>query len=589
MADLVPAGDVPAQGSLFAPLTDPMGGGVLTRTGRFLSQPPVRKSLPWFGGVAAAGLTGLLWLTMAPAPQRVLYSQLSDSERAEVAASLDKAAIRYTIDNSTGAITVGEDDLYKARMVAASDGALATPETGEQMIDKLPMGASRTVEGERLQAARERELELTVMQIDGVEAVRVHLAQPEKSVFVRDSSPPTASVMVKLARGRQLSDSQVSAIVNLVAGSVPGLSVDAVKVIDQHGRLLSAGQNGDNDRFDLQGRMEEKLRQQVSTLLTPMLGEGNFSSEIQIDLDMDQLTSARESYDKQGVVRSETQSASQTAGGAGAVGVPGVLSNTPPPQTQVQQGAPGAQPTPAPGTPGAPGTAPSPTNTDSSSTRTYELGREVAVTNAAPGKIKRLSVAVALSAEAMAKAKPQEIEQIKQLVGAAVGADPARGDQVVVTVRSFQPSSVDQPKFWETPWFATLVRNGVALLAVLLTLLLGVRPLIRALKGDKAEGGAAKKKKKGKKGAGDDDDEAEGVEGEDGAIESIDRAPANRLPPPREREELRIAQDPETGVIDAQQLGRQVELAQRLVSEKPDNAVAALRQMLSTPEAEPTA
>ena len=166
----------------------------------------------------------------------------------------------------------------------------------------------RSLEGERLLAARERELELTIMQIDGVEAVRVHLAEPEKSVFVRDNAAPTASVMVKLARGRQLADSQVSAIVNLVAGSVPSLVVDAVKVIDQHGRLLSSAKDGDTDRLDLQSRMEEKLRTQVSQLLTPMLGEGNFSSEIQVDLDMDQLTSARESYDKQGVVRSETQS-----------------------------------------------------------------------------------------------------------------------------------------------------------------------------------------------------------------------------------------------------------------------------------------
>jgi flagellar M-ring protein FliF len=67
-----------------------------------------------------------------------------------VAAALDKSSIAYQIDNSTGAVTVGENDLYKARMVAATNGALATPETGEQMIDKLPMGASRTVEGERL-------------------------------------------------------------------------------------------------------------------------------------------------------------------------------------------------------------------------------------------------------------------------------------------------------------------------------------------------------------------------------------------------------------------------------------------------------
>jgi flagellar M-ring protein FliF len=572
MADLVPA----EQGSrsVLAPLTDPAGGSMPARMAGFLGQSAIRRTLPWIGGVAAAGLTGMLWMAMAPAPQRVLYTELSDSERAQVAAALDKSSIAYQIDNRTGAVTVGENDLYKARMVAATNGALATPETGEQMIDKLPMGASRTVEGERLQSARERELELTIKEIDGVEAVRVHLAEPEKSVFVRENVPPTASVMVKLARGRQLADSQVNAIVNLVAGSVTGLSLDSVKVIDQHGRLLAMSKTGEVDRFDLQGRMEEKLRSQVSALLVPMLGEGKFSSEIQVELDMDQLTSARESYDKTGAVRSETQSASQVPGAAAASGVPGVLSNTPPPQTTAQPGAPGAG--------AAPGAAATPAanGSESTSSRNYELGREVAVTNAAPGKIKRLSVAVALSAEIMAKAKPAEIDQIKQLVSAAVGANPARGDQVAVVVRKFQPDVIALPAFWETPWFATIVRNAVALLAVLLTLLLGVRPLIKALKPDSPAAAKNKKGKKGKKNADDDDEDAESETGEaDGASPDGEAAKAALAAP---------LTDPATGRIDPEVLSLRVGLAQRMVVEQPESAVAALRKMINEPEAEAT-
>ena len=77
------------------------------------------------------------------------------------------------------------------------------------------------------------ELVLTVMEIDGVEAVRVHLAKAERSVFVREDVDPSASVMVRMARGRQLTDSQVTAITNLVAASVPGLGTDAVKIVDQ--------------------------------------------------------------------------------------------------------------------------------------------------------------------------------------------------------------------------------------------------------------------------------------------------------------------------------------------------------------------
>jgi flagellar M-ring protein FliF len=369
----------------------------------------------------------------------------------------------------------------------------------------------------------------------------VHLAEASKSVFVRDDAPPTASVMVRMAKGRQLADSQVSAVVNLVAASVPGMSADAVRVVDQRGRLLSEGGGVDADRLELQGRMEDKLRAQVDGLLSPMLGQGNYTSEVQVELDMDQVTSARESYDKNGVVRSETQAQSQATGvqPGQAGGIPGALSNTPPPPTVAKPGPPlGGQPSPVPSASAA---APS---GESSATRTYELGREVSVSNAAPGKIKRLSVAVAISQEAMKKAKPADLEQIKALVSAAVGLDPARGDQVQVMTRAFEPVEDTSLPFYEQPWFAMIVRSTVALIAVLLVLLMGVRPLVRALK-------------RGGGGAGDGEGSAATV--------------------------------PAKASADPALLGRQVGLAQRIVEEKPDDALVALRALLGQNAAEPSA
>jgi flagellar M-ring protein FliF len=545
MSDLVPAA-APAikPASVLAPLTDPAGGTALVRLKGFAAQPAVRRMLPWFLGLSALGGVALTWSMLAPSPQRVLYAQLADSERAGVVDALDKASIAYQIDNQTGALTVGESDFYKARMLVASDGALSTPESGTQMLDNLPMGASRTLEGEHMRAARERDLQLTIAEIDGVEAVRVHLAEGEQSVFVRDNAPPTASVMVRLARGRQLSESQVGAIVNLVAASVPGLTPEAVRVIDQHGRLLSDRSNSDSDRLEFQQRMEEKLRTQVAALLTPILGEGNFTSEIQIDLDMDQVTSARESYDKDGSIRSETQQQSQSSSPTAAVGVPGTLSNSPPPAATASPGPPqGTQPATA---------AAPPANTESNSSRTYELGREVSVANTTPGNIKRLSVAVAISAKAMKGGKPADMEQMKQLVSAAVGANAQRGDQVTVVSRNFEPLVEDALPFYEASWFATVVRSVVALLAVLLVLLLGVRPLIKALRREPAES------------SGDPAFALPGG-GSAGPGEGGDAEGGSALP----------------GPIDSTLLSQHVGLAQRLVAEKPDSAVVALRQMLN--------
>lgn len=531
MSDLSPA----AMNAMQVP------GSPLDRLRGLTGQPLVRKALPWLLGSTAIGGVFLAWSVLSPAPQRVLYSDLGDNERAGVVASLDKAGIAYAIDNQTGTLTVGQDDLYKARMLVAADGKLASPDA-TTALDNLPLGASRTMEGEHLRAAREHELQLTIQEIDGVEGARVHLAEANKSVFVRDDAPPSASVMVRMAKGRQLADSQVAAIVNLVAASVPGMSADSVRVVDQRGRLLSEAGGPDADRLELQGRMEDKLRAQVDGLLAPMLGQGNYTSEVQIELDMDQVTSARESYDKNGVVRSETSAQSQQPGGqpGQAGGIPGALSNTPPPPTTAKQGPPqGGQPSPAPTASAAPGG-------ESSATRTYELGREVSVSNAAPGKIKRLSVAVAISQEAMKKTKPADLDQIKALVSAAVGLDPQRGDQVQVITRAFEPVEDVSLPFYEAPWFAMVVRSVVALLAVLLVLLMGVRPLVRALKRGGGEGG-------------DGDGEAAPA-----------RAPAG------------LSADPAL-------LGRQVGLAQRIVEEKPEDALVALRSLLGQNAAEPSA
>lgn len=570
MSELVPAENLPAASpaaAVLTPFNDPASGTPLGRLKGFAAQPAVKKMLPWFLGVAALGGVALTWGVLAPSPQRVLYSQLGDSERAGVVDALDKANITYSIDNQTGALSVAEGDFYKARMLVASDGALATPESGDQMLDSLPMGASRTLEGQRLRSARERDLQLTIGEIDGVESVRVHLAEAEQSVFVRENRPPTASVMVRLARGRQLSESQVSAILNLVAASVPGLAPEAVRVVDQHGRLLSNPTKTDSDRLELQQRMEEKLRMQVAQLLTPVLGEGNFTSEIQVDLDMSQVTSARESYDKDGSVRTESQQQSTNTGPGPAVGVPGALSNTPPPAATAVNAPPqGTQPA-AGAAPGAAAPAPA-TNGESSTTRTYELGREVAVSNSGPGNLKRVSVAVAISAKAMKGGKPADVEQIKQLVSAAVGANPQRGDQVTVFARTFESLPEEAAPFYEAPWFATVVRSVVALLAVLLVLLLGVRPLIKALRRDPAppqpvEGALALPG--GTAPGADDGQPGDGQMAQPGQL---------ALP----------------GGVDSALLSQHVGLAQRLVAEKPDSAVVALRQMLNAepqPEPEP--
>jgi len=476
----------------------------LRQAGNLLAQPAVRRAMPFLFLVGLIAAGWLAWSMIATGPQRILFTGLTDTDKAAVTSALDSAGIQSSIDSS-GSVTVNEDNYHKARMLLASQDLPKAQPGGYQILDNLPMGVSRAVEGERLRQARETELARSIQEIDAVAEARVHLATPEASAFVRDHAQPSASVILKLQPGRALGDAQIRAIVNLVASSVPGMTPESVTIVDQAGALLSkqggAGASAGDTRIDFQRRVEDKYRQQLTQLLTPLLGAGNFSVEVQADVDLNESQATRETYDKDGqVVRAEQGNWSGTGpnqNGAAPGGIPGALSNTPPPQNTLS--APNAQPTPAAApTPGAvastPGAAPAaaaaapagpPIQKQSDQfTRTYESGREVSVTRAVPGGVKRASVAILLREEPGKPRGKVEIEQITQLVRAAVGFDPNRGDNVTVISRKFSTAAdADDagPAWYEASWVALAARNVTALVIALLVLFLGVRPLAKAL------------------------------------------------------------------------------------------------------------
>ncbi len=476
----VPAATAPASSGFANPLT---------QIGGIMKNPAVKRSLPMIFIVGLVLSAALAWMALATPPQRVLFPQLPDSDKQAVVDALGAAKITSHVDDS-GGITVAEDDYHRARILLAGQGLPKAAPGGYAILDQLPMGVSRAVEGERLRQARETELAKSIGEIESVADARVHLAMPESSVFVRDNAQPSASVIVRLEPGRSLTQAQVRSIVNLVASSVPGMKADQVTIIDQMGALLSKPTDGSegstlsDERIDYQRRIEDKYRAQLNTLLTPLLGANNFSAEIQADVDLDQSQATRESYDKQGVVRAEQGNwQGNTPGETTPGGIPGALSNTPPAASTLATATPGpAGATVQPGT--APGATP-PVKTSENFNRAYDLGKEVSVTRAAPGSIRRLSVAVLLREPEGAKPRtPAEIQQINDLVKAAVGYNQQRQDTVTVISRKFSPdaTATDVARPWyDADWVPLAARNGTALIIALLVLFMGVRPMVKAI------------------------------------------------------------------------------------------------------------
>ncbi|HTU10075.1 MAG TPA: flagellar basal-body MS-ring/collar protein FliF [Allosphingosinicella sp.] len=480
--DLTP---MPAPRAASAPARS---GGIMQQARGFMAQPAVAKSLPLLGLLGVLGVVALIWMTVAAAPSRTLFAGLADNDKAAVVEALNGAGIANSIDRDTGAVQVSDDDYHRARMLLASQGLPRGGQSGADVVADMPLGASRAVEAERIRASREADLSRTIEAIDVVQTARVHLAAEQPSVFVRERNSAAASVMLTLAPGRTLGENQVQAIVNLVATSVPGLAPENVSVIDQNGRLLSRT-GGDNAtqaserRIAIQNQVEERARQAITTLLTPIVGAGNFTAEVHAEMDFSETQSTREGFpeNQRAMTAEEGQVSAQGANGTPpAGGVPGALSNTPPPAAQVAAAPGGAVTVPAQGAPAA--TPAGPGNRTENYNRTFAVGREVSVTRNQTGTVKRLSVAVALRNPDGRPRGVAEIQNLEQLVKGAVGFDQSRGDVVAISARAFATTEETAPSWWEAGWVSLAARNLTALVIALLVIFVFAKPLLRKTK-----------------------------------------------------------------------------------------------------------
>ncbi len=456
-------------------LPAPVPGGRFAPFTQFMRQPAVQRALPAVAMTSAIGIAALAYFTMQAAPQAQLFAGLDDTDKAAVADALQTQGIAHSIDPTTGALTVDASKLHQARIALAGQGLPKAAPSGDSLIAALPMGSSRAIEGEALRSAREADLSRTIETIDAVKSARVHVAAAEPSLFVREDKPATASVMLTLQNGRSLSDGQVQAIRFLVASSIPGMNADQVSVIDQRGALLSDTTSGsDMKAFQLQLQVEDRFRRALDTLLGPMLGAGNYTVEVHADVDMSESQATRESFPENDRALTSEQITRSTSGSSTppAVGIPGALSNQPPQATTIA--ATGPQPVPAPA-------ATAGTESNENAARAYEVGREISVTHSPQGKLRRVSVAVALNQGKKALTQA-DLTKIDNLVKGAIGYDATRGDLVAINQRPFIKIEDSSPAFYDQGWFMPLIQQVGAILAALLAFLFIGRPMIRAAK-----------------------------------------------------------------------------------------------------------
>ena len=265
-------------------------GNSLEKLRKFSNEPAVQRSIPVMITLFVIFIGMILFLSFKEPSRTTLFSSLPEHEKSRVIDVLRSNGIDVSIDSTTGEILVPSPEYYEAKMKLAAEGLPSSIPQGYDILEKIPMGTSRSVEFMKMKQTQEIELARSINEISYILGARVHLAIPERSVFVRNSASPTASVFVKLADGRVLNREQVRSIVHIVSSSIPNMSSDNVTVVDQYGALLSKPENDPNialteKQLNHRIKIESLYRERILSLVSPILGAGNINAEVNVEMD----------------------------------------------------------------------------------------------------------------------------------------------------------------------------------------------------------------------------------------------------------------------------------------------------------------
>ena len=429
----------------------------------------------------------------SPESERKL-GQYSTQDIGSVLDFLENEGYKYRLSGNTISVDVKDYNEITEKMLRKG---IALPQEktdeGDQIImSDTGFGVSQRMENERIKHGREVQLARAIERIDGVQHATVLLAIPKENVFAREKSRPSAAVVVTLKQNAYLTPENVNSIRFLVSSSVHNLMSKGVYVTDQPGRQLSAevktdtAENKLQREFEIRTMREAQYRDKLDTILAPMLGLGNYSSEVDVTLDttVQEETSQLYNPDSQ-AVRSETlKEQSGNDEKTNPYGVPGSLSNQPPANASIPQQLKN-------GTANAASTTSDNKKESREAVRNYEVDTTLRHTVRPSNVVQRLTVSVAvdyvkqLDKDGNITYVPrsqEDLDKIADLVRGGLGLNESRGDFVKVETVSFPHGDIKPPLPWyEQEFFYRLVRIGGSIIIVLIVIIFIIRPLLNKL------------------------------------------------------------------------------------------------------------
>ncbi|OFA08004.1 flagellar basal-body MS-ring/collar protein FliF [Duganella phyllosphaerae] len=432
----------------------------------------------------AIGVTALvlMFLWKDQSDYKPVFGAREKVSASDMMTVLEAERVPYRVHPESGQVLVPADMLGKVRMMLAAKGVTAQLPAGLELMDKNdPLGVSQFVQDVRFRRGLEGELAQSIMTLDAIAHARVHLSIAKSSSFVSsDGDKSSASVVVALKPGRTLQPEAIAAVINMVSGSVASLAPARVSLVDQAGNLLSShidlseGFDGGAGGTEAAKRYQDDVKQSIKGLLGPVIGDDNFRLSVAATVNNDKVEETVEKYGADPKVTSEAMREEQDRNRM-TMGVPGTLSNRPPPANPNPADA--AKPATDPAT-GNDGTA-----RKNATTRQYAYDRSITQTKRSRGSLEKLSVAVVLAQAAAPTPKTgwsaAEIANIDKLLRNGLGINVERGDQLVVSAMNFPAKAEVLPWWQERDNVVDISSYLIYGAGVLFGYLLILRPLMR--------------------------------------------------------------------------------------------------------------
>jgi len=402
---------------------------------------------------------------------RPLYTGLSTEDAGALVQRLRESGVDYRLAENGSTVLVPSARVAETRLQMAAAGLPRSGRVGFELFDKTNFGITEFAEHINYRRALEGELERSVMALAEVQQARVHVTFPKESVFLEARQPAKASVMVRLRPGARLAPTNVLAVAHLVASAVEGLTPEAVSVLDMNGNLLNRprrpspfdGEQRSQAMLDFRQQVEKDLLAKINATLEPLLGPEKFRAGVSVECDFSGGEQSEETFDPGRTVMASSQKTEDVSGLSAASGIPGTASNLPRPVSR-------------PG--GASGGVSRRTENI-----TFQASRLVRRVQLPQGVLKRVSAAILVdqhlrwegtgsaAKRVLEPPPPEKLKTIRDLVAAAIGLTPERGDQLIVETLPFEatlsleppapPSSptAKPPASALPPWLDRLVRQ----------------------------------------------------------------------------------------------------------------------------------